>query len=105
MGGERLPERAGSLSPSTQALGGIMPEPNGVGYRVSEVERRLAPDSRIDKGVALAEKHEYDLHGERGVYKAIEDLTNQLRWTQRALWTLAASVLVAALTIGMSGHP
>jgi hypothetical protein len=34
------------------------------------------------------------------VYKALEDLTNQLRWTQRALWTLAASVLVAALTIG-----
>jgi hypothetical protein len=82
-----------------------MPESNGVSYRLSEVERRLAPDSRIDKSVALAEKHEYDLHGERGVYKALEDLTNQLRWTQRALWTLAASVLLAAVTIAMTGHP
>jgi hypothetical protein len=82
-----------------------MPEPNGVSYRITEVERRLAPDSRIDKGITLAETHQIELHGERGVYKAIEDLTNQLRWTQRALWTLAASVLVAALTIAMSGHP
>jgi hypothetical protein len=82
-----------------------MTEPNGVAYRLTEVERRLAPDSRIDKGVVLAEKHEHDLHGERGVYKALEDLTNQLRWTQRALWTLAASVLVAAVTIALSGHP
>jgi hypothetical protein len=82
-----------------------MPEPNGVSYRITEVERRLAPESRIDKGIALAERHDLELHGERGVYKALEDLTNQLRWTQRALWTLAASVLVAALTIGMTGHP
>jgi hypothetical protein len=82
-----------------------MPEPNGVSYRLTEVERRLEPDSRIDKGIVLAEKHDLELHGDRGVYRALEDLTHQLRWTQRALWTLAASVLVAALTIGMTGHP
>jgi hypothetical protein len=93
-----------------------MPESNGVSYRLSEVERRLAPDSRIDKSVALAEKHEYDLHGERGVYKALEEVTtqlarareelgSQLRWTQRALWGLAASLLVAALMLAVAGHP
>jgi hypothetical protein len=82
-----------------------MPEPNGVSYRITEVERRLAPESRIDRGIVLAEKHDLELHGERGIYQALEDLAHQLRWTQRALWTLAASVLVAALTIAMSGHP
>jgi hypothetical protein len=83
-----------------------MPEPNGVAYRLTLVEEDVK-ETRVvaDVGVKLANKHELELHGERGVYRALEDLTNQLRWTLRALWTLAASVLVAALTIAMSGHP
>jgi hypothetical protein len=83
-----------------------MPEPTGTAYRLHVVEEDLKGVRVVaDLGAKLATKHDIELHGERGVYKAIEDLTNQLRWTQRALWTLAASVLVAALTIAMSGHP
>jgi hypothetical protein len=76
-----------------------MTEGNGVGYRLSVVERQLEGGSRIDKGIALAEKHDLELHGERGIYKALADLAEQLRWTQRALWGLAVAILAAAASV------
>jgi hypothetical protein len=80
---------------------------NGVGYRLSVVERQLEPEQRLAKGVQLAEKHELELHGERGVYKALSELAHQLQWVQRALWGLAASVTVAAIVFALGGghHP
>jgi hypothetical protein len=80
---------------------------NGVGYRLSIVERQLEPGSDVDKGVELAKKHELELHGERGVYRALSELAHQLQWVQRALWGLAASVTVAAIVFALGGghHP
>jgi hypothetical protein len=73
---------------------------------------RLPPASRRDdlnrtpgstRALKLANKHELELHGERGVYKALEELTAQLRWTQRALWGLAGSILLAAVAVAFGG--
>lgn len=50
---------------------------------------------------ALAQKHEIELHGERGVYQALEDLADQLRYVQRSLWGLAASILIATITFAL----
>jgi hypothetical protein len=80
---------------------------NGVNYRLTVVERQIEPGSDFDKGVKLAEKHEVELHGERGVYRALSELAHQLQWVQRALWGLAASVTVAAIVFALGGghHP
>lgn len=76
---------------------------NGVSYRLRLVERDLQDGAWVDQGAKLANKHELELHGERGIYKALEDLATQLRWTQRALWGLAASILVAAVAVAFGG--
>jgi hypothetical protein len=52
----------------------------------------------------LVEKHEIELHGERGVYKAIHEMTEQLKWTNRALWTTAATVTAGAVLIILQFH-
>lgn len=58
---------------------------------------------RLDQVEDLAAKHEVELHGERGVFSALTDMTNQLRWTQRALWAIAASIIVAVLVQVLQG--
>jgi hypothetical protein len=47
----------------------------------------------------LVEKHELELHGERGVYRAIHEMTEQLKWTNRALWGVAAAVMAGAILV------
>jgi hypothetical protein len=76
---------------------------NGPTYRLRLVEDALKKGAWIDTGVELAKKHEQELHGERGVYEALRDLTAQLRWTQRALWGLAGSILLAAVAVAFGG--
>lgn len=79
--------------------------PNGgtLLYRVDALRDLTDKHSaRIGDVEDLAAKHEVELHGERGVYDALRELTTQLKWTQRALWGLAASVLVAALTLALT---
>jgi hypothetical protein len=80
-------------------------QPNGgaLAYRLKSVEDATEKQGGRLGGVEdLAAKHEVELHGERGVYDALRELTTQLKWTQRALWGLAASVLVAALTLALT---
>jgi hypothetical protein len=80
-------------------------QPNGgaLAYRLTNVETASEKHGgRLDGVEDLAAKHEVELHGERGVYDALRELTTQLKWTQRALWGLAASVLVAALTLALT---
>lgn len=86
---------------------GDPPNGNTLAWRVDGLrETSEKHDTRIDNVERLADKHEVELHGERGVYDALRELTTQLKWTQRALWGLAASVLVAALTLALtSGGP
>lgn len=45
----------------------------------------------------LADKHEYELNGPRGVYRAILELAEQLKWNNRALWAIAATAIAGAL--------
>jgi hypothetical protein len=79
------------------------PPENGFAYRIHLIEEDLKADAWVDKGAKLANKHELELHGERGVYRALEELTAQLRWTQRALWGLAGSILLAAVAVAFGG--
>jgi hypothetical protein len=73
-----------------------VPENGTPAYRLHLVEEDLKEGAWVHEGVKLANKHELELHGERGVYEALRDMTAQLRWTQRALWGLAVAILVAA---------
>lgn len=79
------------------------PPENGINYRLHLIEEDLKAGAWVDAGIKLANKHDNELHGERGVYKALEELTAQLRWTQRALWGLAASILLAAVAVALGG--
>lgn len=73
-------------------------------WRVDRLEHKV--EDKLGRVEDLADKHEVELHGERGVYRALHELSEQLKWVQRALWGLAASVLVAALTLALtSGGP
>lgn len=80
---------------------------NGVSFRLHQVEQRTREDGPLDNGRKLAEKHEYELHGDRGVNATLKELAGQIRWLNRALWGLAASVTVAAIVfaLGSIGHP
>lgn len=68
-------------------------------------EAREQDKQLVDLAVKLAERHEVELHGERGVFAALNDLTNQLRWTQRALWAVAASIITAVVVQVLLAKP
>lgn len=77
------------------------PEPSGnIAFRLTIVEREnVRRDERIEKAEDLAAKHELELHGERGVYVALRELANEIKWTRRAMWALAGSLIITSITI------
>jgi hypothetical protein len=77
-------------------------------FRLAQLERIAERGvDRIEKVEGLAEKHEIELHGERGVYFALTSLAEELKWTRRALWGLAAALIVASavFALGTLGAP
>jgi hypothetical protein len=79
--------------------GAMNPPGNGLGWRLEQLERLEREENKPAR--ELADRHEVELHGERGVYAALKELSNQLRWVQRALWGLAASVTLAAIVFAL----
>jgi hypothetical protein len=63
--------------------------------------------TRLTTVERLADKHEWELHGDRGVNATLKELASQIKWLNRALWGLAASVTVAAVVfaLGTIGAP
>lgn len=73
-----------------------------VPYRLEVLEKQSKEDrAELDETASLTKKHELELHGERGVNATLRELSNQLKWVQRALWGLAASVTVASIVFAL----
>lgn len=60
-------------------------------------------DERLTKVEKLADKHDLELHGERGVYEALTSMEDRLKWVNRALWAIALSIIGAAVAIILAG--
>jgi len=63
----------------------------------SHEERLEETMKELERVARLADKHEFELHGPRGVYAALVELGGQLTWNNRALWAIAAAAIIAAL--------
>jgi hypothetical protein len=81
--------------------GAMNPPGNGLTWRVERLEEERPENERA---VRLAEKHELELHGELGVYAALESMNKRLGWINSALWVLVAAVIAAAVTIALAVH-
>lgn len=80
--------------------------PSNIDWRFERIEGSIRDDHKLlDEVDGLARKHELEFHGERGVYKAIEELAHQMMWVNRALWTIALAVIGAAAGIIFGGQP
>lgn len=47
----------------------------------------------------LVQKHELEIYGERGINVALRQLDARLVWVNRALWTIAGSVVAGSVLI------
>jgi hypothetical protein len=86
----------------------MTPQNPNMPWRLQVVEDLQRQDhatlSAVEKMVG---KHELEIHGERGINDTLSELATQLKWVQRSLWGLAASVTVAAIVFAFgvaSGH-
>jgi hypothetical protein len=85
----------------------MTPQTPNIGYRLQLVERIQNEDhAALGTVKDTVAKHELEIHGERGINDTLRELATQLKWVQRALWGLAASVTVAAIVfaLGTIGH-
>ena len=76
-----------------------MPPQSQATQQLTEIKKELESVAR------LADKHEVELHGPRGVYSAILELYVLEKWRTRALWAIAAAVVAAAIlaALGLKG--
>lgn len=84
-----------------------VPEPSFAAamYRIEQLERRAdATEPRLGATVTMAERHEQEIYGDRGINRTIRDLALQVRWVQRALWGLAASIIIAEIINVFANH-
>lgn len=86
----------------------MTPQSSNLPYRLQIVERIQGEDhATLSTVKEMVGKHELEIHGERGINDTLNELATQLKWVQRSLWGLAASVTVAAIVFGLgtlSGH-
>jgi hypothetical protein len=72
-------------------------------WRIEALERRAdALEPRLGVAETMAERHEQEIYGERGINRTVRDLALQVRSLQRSLWGLAASILIATLVFALS---
>lgn len=60
-------------------------------------------EQRVDNVERLAERHEWELHGDRGLFPWTESIEERMKWINRALWTIAVSIIGAAVAIILAG--
>lgn len=79
-------------------------EPNGtLAYRLGRVEEALHTlDQRVDSTHDLVRDHEEQINGDRGLSKAIDLLSSEVRSLRRAAWTVAGSIVVSAVGFGFA---
>jgi hypothetical protein len=86
----------------------MTPQNPNMPYRLQIVERIQGEDhAALGTVKEMVGKHELELHGERGVNDTLRELASAVKWTQRALWGLAASVTLASIVFALgtlSGH-
>lgn len=51
----------------------------------------------------LVQKHEYDLHSERGLFQWMKSMEDRMAWINRALWAIALAIIGAAAAIILAG--
>jgi hypothetical protein len=87
----------------------MTPQNPNIAWRLQVVEKVQNEDHSTLNGLKeTVGKHELEIHGERGINDTLRELASQLKWVQRALWGLAASVTLAAFVFALgtlSGHP
>jgi hypothetical protein len=86
----------------------MTPQNPNIPWRLQVVER-IQDEDHVALGVVreLVSKHELEIHGERGINDTLSDLASAIKWTQRALWGLAASVTLASIVFALgtlNGH-
>jgi hypothetical protein len=86
----------------------MTPQNPNMPWRLQVVEDLQRQDhATIGVVKELVAKHELEIHGDRGINDTLTELATQLKWVQRSLWGLAASVTVAAIVFALgtlSGH-
>lgn len=57
--------------------------------------------AELKRIATLVDKHEVELHGPRGVYSALAEFAEQIRWGNRALWAVIAAVATTVVAAGV----
>lgn len=70
-------------------------------------EAKREHDKRIDTAEKVVDKHELELHGDRGIYAGMKELSAELKWTRRSMWGLAGALIIASVVfaLGTVGGP
>lgn len=81
-----------------------MNEPNGtLAYRLTQIERVTeALDRRVDTNHELIGRHEEQINGDRGLSKAIDVLTDEVKSLRRAIWTVGGGIVLSAVGFAFS---
>lgn len=81
-----------------------MNEPNGtLAYRLTQIERVTESlDRRVDTNHELIGRHEEQINGDRGLSKAIDVLTDEVKSLRRAIWTVGGGIVLSAVGFAFS---
>lgn len=67
-------------------------------------ERAKKDTEGLDYFMRLVEKHELELHGQRGLFNLMTEVMEQLKWTNRAMWGMVAAIIVGILVALLEIH-
>lgn len=76
---------------------------NTLAYRLGRLEQTVHElDRRVDDTNDLSVRHEEQINGDRGLSKAIDVLSDEVRSLRRAAWTVAGSIVVSAVGFALA---
>lgn len=80
---------------------------NGALERLRRAEKDIeSHETALDTLSRTVERHEGDIHSERGLYQWMKSMEARLVWVNRALWAIALAIIgSAAAIIFAGGHP
>jgi 3-dehydroquinate synthetase len=71
---------------------------NTLAYRVNQIERiarELA--GTVEQAERMLSKHDEQINGDRGLSKAIDQLSGELNSLRRAIWTVGGGIVISAV--------
>lgn len=76
--------------------------------RLGVLERDVAAqEQRIGRSMEVAARHEEQINGDRGLSRAIDTLTDEVKSLRRALYSFGGAIVLAAVTFALTvgqGH-